>query len=551
MALQLINLGTTDNDGTGDAPKVAYDKCNDNSTELYARTAQVSPDADPTNRDTGTPFAEAVLDTGAKVICGIDPDGRFVHSPSRLGKTYIAPAAMRGHPTVTNVRYDGSDGIVATWQDKDKTTFEIYQQKLRSSASAIAISSRGIRQWLGIGQSHMLETGGPGSAPTYTGNPFSKHVCMIENALTHQGTLLWSSYADPTNDIIPYAPSSGANLQSILAMAMIALTQFERDAGIENAVRVGTVSARGETAIEYFFPGSVVPPSTSVYTHENAVEETARVADCASRYPIMTHSLDTLVFIQGENDNATGTPWNTQFEAFVDTDCVPAYVTASGVAVTPKIILMQTATASNDSTPNGNGLAQLAFARSRPTTTALAGPMYPYEMYAGTFIHIADFGRMRAGECIAIAALHMEAGTPFNGLRPVAGGATRVNNVITIPMELPPECTALAFDTTTVGTSGVTNHGFVFSQTGGNSPVITNVAISGTDIVVTLDVTPTGTAMKIDYAVGNNTGTTGWATGRGTLYSEDPRESVFYRLGYTDLPNKVRHFCASFSETFA
>ncbi len=39
MAKQVIDIGTTPNDGTGDAVRVAFDKCNDNFTELYDATA--------------------------------------------------------------------------------------------------------------------------------------------------------------------------------------------------------------------------------------------------------------------------------------------------------------------------------------------------------------------------------------------------------------------------------------------------------------------------------------------------------------------------------
>lgn len=35
MAKQTINIGTSPNDGTGDTLRDAYDKCNDNFTELY------------------------------------------------------------------------------------------------------------------------------------------------------------------------------------------------------------------------------------------------------------------------------------------------------------------------------------------------------------------------------------------------------------------------------------------------------------------------------------------------------------------------------------
>lgn len=46
MALQVINVGLSPNDGQGDAIRTAYIKCNDNFAELYSRV-QESPPADP------------------------------------------------------------------------------------------------------------------------------------------------------------------------------------------------------------------------------------------------------------------------------------------------------------------------------------------------------------------------------------------------------------------------------------------------------------------------------------------------------------------------
>ena len=46
MALQVINVGSAPNDGTGDAIRTAYIKCNDNFAELYSRV-QTNPPATP------------------------------------------------------------------------------------------------------------------------------------------------------------------------------------------------------------------------------------------------------------------------------------------------------------------------------------------------------------------------------------------------------------------------------------------------------------------------------------------------------------------------
>jgi hypothetical protein len=56
MAKQVINIGTTANDGTGDPLRTAFDKVNDNFTELYNDDAG---DVDSVNGATGT----VVLDT--------------------------------------------------------------------------------------------------------------------------------------------------------------------------------------------------------------------------------------------------------------------------------------------------------------------------------------------------------------------------------------------------------------------------------------------------------------------------------------------------------
>ena len=43
MSQQTINIGTVANDGTGDSLRNAFDKCNDNFTELYTRVRSSVP----------------------------------------------------------------------------------------------------------------------------------------------------------------------------------------------------------------------------------------------------------------------------------------------------------------------------------------------------------------------------------------------------------------------------------------------------------------------------------------------------------------------------
>ena len=43
MTLQVINVGTSPNDGQGDAIRTAYIKCNNNFAELYSRVQNTPP----------------------------------------------------------------------------------------------------------------------------------------------------------------------------------------------------------------------------------------------------------------------------------------------------------------------------------------------------------------------------------------------------------------------------------------------------------------------------------------------------------------------------
>jgi hypothetical protein len=58
MAQQLINIGTSANDGTGDSLRSAFDKANDNFNELYAAGAAGS-NLDLTDNDIGVKTADA------------------------------------------------------------------------------------------------------------------------------------------------------------------------------------------------------------------------------------------------------------------------------------------------------------------------------------------------------------------------------------------------------------------------------------------------------------------------------------------------------------
>jgi hypothetical protein len=72
MALQVINVGLSPNDGQGDAIRTAYIKCNDNFAELYSRVQEAPPSTSAgTAGDTAGMLA---FDTNYLYVCVADYD---------------------------------------------------------------------------------------------------------------------------------------------------------------------------------------------------------------------------------------------------------------------------------------------------------------------------------------------------------------------------------------------------------------------------------------------------------------------------------------------
>ena len=73
MAKQTINIGSTANDGTGDGLRDAFDKCNDNFTELYNR---VNTSVPSTNiGSSGDQEGDLAFDSTHLYVCFQDYDG--------------------------------------------------------------------------------------------------------------------------------------------------------------------------------------------------------------------------------------------------------------------------------------------------------------------------------------------------------------------------------------------------------------------------------------------------------------------------------------------
>jgi len=108
MAKQTINIGSTANDGTGDPLRTAFDKVNDNFTELY------SDDAGDVNSVTGSGGLTASPTTGA-VVVSLDDDSITY---AKLGTEFTTSAAL-----ATNVDFATAQVFTKTLSGDTTLTF--------------------------------------------------------------------------------------------------------------------------------------------------------------------------------------------------------------------------------------------------------------------------------------------------------------------------------------------------------------------------------------------------------------------------------------------
>ena len=77
MSKQIVNIGTTANDGTGDQLRVAFDKINQNFDEIYGGIAPVVRQTPPTASigASGDVAGMIAYDSSYLYVCTADYDG--------------------------------------------------------------------------------------------------------------------------------------------------------------------------------------------------------------------------------------------------------------------------------------------------------------------------------------------------------------------------------------------------------------------------------------------------------------------------------------------
>lgn len=119
MAQQVINIGASPNDGTGDQLRTAFEKCNDNFTELYASSGAV----DSVNGQTGVVVldatdVDALQRDGSNANSDIDIDtfsfnAKSIHAKGTAGAGHLGLKHQSSNATASASEtslFAGSDG---------------------------------------------------------------------------------------------------------------------------------------------------------------------------------------------------------------------------------------------------------------------------------------------------------------------------------------------------------------------------------------------------------------------------------------------------------
>jgi len=158
MAKQVINIGTTANDGTGDPLRSAFDKVNDNFTELY------TDDAGDVNSITAT--APIVRDsaTGAVTISLADlgvTTGKLANDSVTFGKLGVEYTASTALTSATAITVDTALSDVFTFTAGHSATLNFTNVGIGDLKSFVITGSSGVAAYtLAFGTSN-------GSSATY------------------------------------------------------------------------------------------------------------------------------------------------------------------------------------------------------------------------------------------------------------------------------------------------------------------------------------------------------------------------------------------------
>ena len=198
----------------------------------------------------------------------------------------------------------------------------------------------------------------------------------------------------------------------------------------------------------------------------------------------MSARVPALIMVHGEDNYADASATYQGYLAEFGADIL-ADVRAICLdpAASPKILLAQPSSWTNygaATATSGVPLGQMAAMLADPALYAVFTPLY-FLPYAADGIHLAPEGNRRLDALAGRAGARVLRGGDGAGL--YATGATRDGTSVTVDLHVPDNA-ALAIDTALVSDPG--QLGLVYRDAGGASVAISNIAVSGSKLTLTL-----------------------------------------------------------------
>ena len=182
MAKQVINIGTTANDGTGDPLRTAFDKVNDNFTELYNDDAG---DVDSVNGQTGV----VVLDSD-----DISEGSTNLYNQTHTGEVTGATSLTIANDVISYAKMadEFTTSAVISASDVDFSSAQVFTKTL-SGATTLTFSnvSTGMVKDLVITGDFTLSL--PASVKTISGTYDGTVSNLIQIVSTNGATEQWAS----------------------------------------------------------------------------------------------------------------------------------------------------------------------------------------------------------------------------------------------------------------------------------------------------------------------------------------------------------------------
>jgi len=209
MAQQTINTGTSPNDGTGDPLQTAFDKCNDNFTELYTNVAGYS------NISNGTSNVK-VVSSGGNVTVGIGGTGN-VAVFATTGEYITGLMSVTGNITGGNL---SAVNLVINSISSDDSSFVSIEDGVNVTG---AISATGnITGGNVLGGANVNATTHTGTTVSVTGNITGGNVLFGAGVVSGTGNITGGPYlktSSLTVATLPSASTAGAGARSFVSDA--------------------------------------------------------------------------------------------------------------------------------------------------------------------------------------------------------------------------------------------------------------------------------------------------------------------------------------------